>query len=387
MSKFTSGTRVSAAVLALAFASGCGSENSVVGGRCAAGMEMSGGSCVADAPEVTLITPADPPSRQFAGTTATPPKKGETPVTTTLPLANPDPISQPPTDDPVEELAPEETVPVALPPSPPLPPPPPPPLVCDAPQIECRGACISVQSDPTNCGACNKMCPSNICVAGECQGATPGDVVLIGHDYQVASGPTAQSKVLVNALSIPSSDPIRVLSYEDGADANTVADTNALAAYCMLSGRKLRITRADGAGALASDSLARSYDVVLIHGVSSGDPAVLGLSWSASLGGFAAKGGVVVALDDGSSPMPQLMSSSGLITVASHTKLPVGTRLSVSAAQDVIGAQVPSPYAAFGMPVSFQGIPAASDDLTWVVRAQDASGLRTDPVIVHRIVR
>jgi len=73
--------------------------------------------------------------------------------------------------------------------------------------------CISVTSDAANCGACGKICPSNICIDGVCQGATRRRRPH-RHDYTNANEGSAEAKVLVNALSIPTTDPIRVLSYE-----------------------------------------------------------------------------------------------------------------------------------------------------------------------------
>jgi hypothetical protein len=46
-----------------------------------------------------------------------------------------------------------------------------------------------------------------------------------------------------------------------------------------------------------------------------------------------------------------------------------------------------SPYAAFGNPVTFQGLAAQTNDLSWVVRAKDSNGTFGDAVVVHRIVR
>ena len=87
------------------------------------------------------------------------------------------------------------------------------------------------------------------------------------------------------------------------------------------------------------------------------------------------------------SAMPQLLSSAGLFTVSGHTQLPVDTHLMVTAAADVVGAQVLSPYAAFGPPVSFQGVAAPSPDFNWVVRVTKPDNSPGDPIVIHRIVR
>ncbi len=260
------------------------------------------------------------------------------------------------------------------------------PIVCTAPLIVCRGSCIPMDSDPANCGACGKICPSNICMAGECQGATPGDIVLIGHDYKDATLGSAPVKVLVNAFTIPTTDPIRILSFEDGAPADSVAQMKYLAA-ASVTNRSVTFTRASSASALTSATLGRDFDIVVVNDGNAVDPVATGASWATPLGTFAAKGGVIVAFDHGVFNMPLLLSSAGLLSVGSHTVLAMGTHLLVTGAGDVVGAQVLSPYSAFGTPVSFQGVPAPSSDFSWVVQVKTGGGAPGDPVVVHRLVR
>lgn len=367
------------ALLALSLLAGCGSEASLVGGRCRDGMELHGNTCAAP-PGSVSITPNDPPPPTTDGASGSNSAitANATPVRPAPPSFVPDPNQEPVHKDP-DAVHPPQI-------DPPVPPPPPVQLVCDAPLAACHGVCISVADDGHNCGACGKICPSNICINGECQGATPGDVVLIGHDYRNALAGSAQTKVLVNALSIPTTDPIRVLSYEDGAAAQAVTMAKLLGAG-GIHGREIEFTVAASATDLASSTLARSYDVVLLHDASAGDPVTTGASWAGSLGTFTMKGGVVIALDNGLSPMPELLSSSALLAVTSHTLMADGTHLAVTSAGDVVGAQVLSPYAGYGPSITFQGMAAPSADFAWVVRATDAGGALGDPVVLHRIVR
>ena len=377
----TLGSSAAFTLACLSFTAGCGIESSLVGGRCRDGMELSGNTCVAPAPGGTLVAPTDPPGDAKA---CAPPSSVSGVVDG--PSRDPDYTGRPPALVAPEPIEPEQPIGPYVSPVDPVTPVTPPELVCEAPLVACHGMCISVTSDAANCGACGKICPSNICIDGVCQGATPGDVVLIGHDYTSASEGSAQAKVLVNALSIPTTDPIRVLSYEDGAPQETVAQAKAVA-VAGIHGRTVRFTKAPSASTLAVATLAKSYDIVLIHDASAGDATDIGASGSTSLGDFTMKGGVVVALDRGTSPMPKLLSSAGLLAVTSHTTLPDATHLVVTAAADVVGAQVLSPYAGFGAPVSFQGIATPSTELGWVVRWADSSGTLGDPVVVHRIVR
>lgn len=367
---------VAFALVALAVTSGCGLENSVVGGRCRDGMELSDGKCVPTDPEVAIVTPADPPPIVPFGNR---PTELPQPVAPVIDPSRVEPIRSPLPPDAITPIPPITPV---TPPDPPVPV----PLVCSAPLVACRDACISVDSDAQNCGACGKICPSNICINGECQGATPGDVVLIGHDFSAATYGSAPAKVLVNALTIPTTDPIRVLSYEDGASPEAVFEMKTIAVD-GIKGRSIQFTRAADASALESATLGRSYDIVVLHDASAGNAATIGASWFGSLGLFTRKGGVVVALDRGTSPMPTLLTSSGLLAVGSHTTLPLSTHLLVTNAADVVGAQVLSPYAAFGAPVSFQGLPAQNTDLNWVIRAKNVDDSVGDAVVVHRVVR
>ncbi|MBX3191233.1 MAG: hypothetical protein KF819_29820 [Labilithrix sp.] len=354
-------------MFAAAALAGCGLESSIVGGRCVPGLVLVGGECVQPSP--TIITPTDPAEEPIVSLIGKVDGGAPTPTPIAPPFVEPLPPFPFDPAQPFIPLVPEEDAG-------------PPELQCTAPLVACHGECIPVDSDAQNCGACGKICPSNICVAGECQGATPGDVVLIGHDFAGASSATAQAKVLANALSIPTTDPIRVLSFDGNATAST--ETESLAA-AGIKGRAVQFTHAASATALTSSTLSQRFDVVLIHDAGSGDPAARGASWASSLGTFAQKGGVIVAVDTGSSPLPEVLSSAGLLTVASHTVLPLGTHLVVAAPADVVGTQVLSPYATTNAPVAFHGVTAESADVRWVVRKSELGG--GDPVVVHRVVR
>lgn len=358
------------ALLAIAAAAGCTLDNALVGGRCSDGFVESGQECVpassdpgpsgSSAP--TAVTDSSAPLD--AGSDA--PGNLDLPDVSAPDTSTPD-ASAPDADD--DASTPDTGAPEVL--------------VCSAPLVACRGQCISVESDGQNCGACGKICPSNICVAGVCQGATPGDVVVIGHDFAEAWLGSAQAKVLLNAVTIPTTDPIRILSYEDGAWPSAVGQVRALL-KAGVHGRTVQIDRAPDATSLTSPTLSTFYDVVLVHDSAGATPTALGASWSSALGTFTQKGGVVVALDGALTNMPSLLTATGLVSVASHTTLPEGTHLEVSAPADVVGTQVLSPYAAIGVTVGFGAISAP--DLTVVVREKTDAGDGT-PVVLHRTVR
>lgn len=333
--------------LSLLFA-GCGIESAVVGGTCKAGYVESDGECVVSPSALAVLPPT--------GGTVTPAPTNAPPVE--VPPTIIDPVVTPPTVDP--DL---------LPPDPPV------VLVCEAPLVACRGECIPVDGDPLNCGACGRVCPSNICVAGECQGATPGDVVLIGHDMTAALSGSSHARLLVNAVSIPTADPIRVLSF-DAADG--AANVRSL----ITTGVKREVRFTTGSAAAVASATYADYDVVLVQGAKGIDPTAVGSSWATAMETFTKKGGVFIALDSGTTDVPALVNATNLLTVGTRTLLPANTRFVVAAPQDVVGQQLLSPFAAFGKSVAFDGV-AATADTTWVVKTESGPSL---PSVVHKVV-
>lgn len=339
--------RIPVSILLLLSAA-CGVDHAVVGGRCREGWEPSDGRCV---PTADPASPANVVEADENVTTA----------------ANDEPAYDETWISRAKKNVPslEEK-----------------PLVCAAPLVACRDTCITVDSDPLNCGACGKICPSNICVAGECQGATPGDVVVIGHDFAPVWSGSSQAKVLRNALSIPTTDPIRVLAYEGRAPEPAVTRIRELG---TVPGRSVSYTQGD-ATALESSTLAQSYDVVLVHdGAPQDDPSGVGARWVTSLDKFTKKGGVVIAIAGGASDMTALLAGATLLPATTPVSFAASTHLAVSAPADVVGAQVLSPYATAGSSIGFSGLGPATDT-TWVVRQKtsDDSGL---PIVIHRLVR
>jgi hypothetical protein len=358
--------------LALLLSAACGSENSLVGGRCADGLARVGDTCQDTSSAPPYLGSSDPST------------DGDAPA----PIAKvphrhdpgPSPLSDPPPsfELPNDLLPPDE-----------LPPPevtPPPALVCGAPLVACGGECIPVASDTANCGACGKYCPTNICVDGECQGSFPGDVILIGHDFASAYGASPETKVLVNAASIPTTDPIRILSVEAGAATASLTQAKALL-RSGIKGRGVAIQPVTSAAYVADTNLAAHYDIVLLHEAAGDDPQTLGASWAASLGHFTQKGGVILAIDGATSDMPQLLSSAALLSIADHELLAPESRLRVTAPNDVVGVQVLSPYAPSGTSVAFLGIEPPSPDVTYVVRQVMDGEQDGPPVVVHKVMR
>lgn len=262
-------------------------------------------------------------------------------------------------------------------------------LPCTPPLIACQGKCIDVSSDPFNCGACGKVCPSNICVMGKCQGATPGDVVAIGHDYQNAFAGSSQSKILTNAVFIPTSNPLRVLSYEQFADPTVASHVKSLI-NAGAGGRMVQYSVQTAPAALASATLADNFDVVLVHDQPNASAATLttnGTTWAPSLNTFAKAGGVIVVLDGGSGQgaMPSLLVAAQLIDVPTHANMPAGSLVGIVAPADRVGNQVVGPYGSADRSVTFQSNEPNGGNLVWVAR-RSTGGVFGDPVVLHKSV-
>lgn len=261
---------------------------------------------------------------------------------------------------------------------------------CSAPEVLCNGRCIDVRSDPLNCGACGKVCASNLCVLGVCEGATPGDFVLIGADYRQTTAGSAQARVLTNAVLIPSSNPLRVLSFERDSEFRAVINVKSIVSDAAAP-RPISYTPVTDPAALASPNLSKNYDVVLVYDQRNADAPTLqaeGTSWKPHLEAFAKAGGVVVVLDGnaGNGNMPELVRSAGLFDVTAHASLTPGSRARVLAPNDVVGTLVPSPYGVFFRSASFTLGEPNGGDVSYVVAVDLNPGVGA-PIVVHKVVR
>lgn len=261
---------------------------------------------------------------------------------------------------------------------------------CTPPLVACNGVCLDVSNDPANCGACGKICPSNLCVANVCQGATPGDIVVIGADYRQTLAGSAQARLLTNAALVPTSNPLRVLTYEKYADAAAVLRVKQLITGAAI-GRTTAYTPTTNPADLASATLAARFDVVLVADQESGDAASLateGASWAAALATFTKAGGVVIALDGaaGQGNMPTLVTSAGLLAMSGHTALTPGSRVLVLAPSDTVGANVPSPFGTFFRAASLTTSEPSGGDVVYVAAVDLNPGVGA-PMVVHKIVR
>lgn len=262
---------------------------------------------------------------------------------------------------------------------------------------ECAGMCVDLQNDPTNCGVCGKSCASGICTMGLCQGSTPGDIVLIGHDFTGSVTSTTPGRLLTNATFIPSTNPLRVLSYEQYASATAVSAAKTLInASAVARGRAaVKYTVSNTATDLSVPGLEAKFDVILVHDQGTlpvAQAAIDGAKDAAALHQYTKAGGVIIVLSgaNGQDAMPTWISSANLVSLAGDTFLPTtpppATRGTVVAPGDDVGTLLVSPYAVGTRSVSFQSNEPNGGNVTFVVLTGSAPNPLGDPIVIHKTV-
>jgi hypothetical protein len=263
---------------------------------------------------------------------------------------------------------------------------------CTPPLVDCDGVCVDLTSNPYDCGACNKFCPSLICVNSQCVGATSGAVVFIGHDYDTSISPqSAQARVLSNAVFMPQVNPVAVLSYERYADSRSINDVSAiLTAAATQLGRAVNITATNTDGDIPDGLTYASFQVLLVHDqpkAQSGALASLGANWASTLATFTQAGGVVIVLDGGKGvgEMPQFTTATGLLSVTAHQSLANSENIFDVAPGDAVGIGVVSPYGATQHSVSVTTEPNGGG-VVYVVEEASTDAGPGAPVVVHKIM-
>jgi hypothetical protein len=259
---------------------------------------------------------------------------------------------------------------------------------CDVPYVPCGSLCIDPVRDPYNCGGCGRVCASNLCQDGVCAGSTPGEVIVIGHDYFGVSTGTAEAQVLANAVLLPTANPLRILSYEEYASATAVSHVKSIiATAAMAQARTVSFTVSTDDADIPAHLTLRNYDLLLVYDQATADGPTLsaaGGSWTTTLSNYLSVGGAVVALDgaEGLGQMPALLSQSALLDVSSHTALAYRAPLTVAAPNDSVATAVLSPYGALTNTVEMVTDPSSSSIVYVVVDSADGM-----PVVVHKTVR
>lgn len=262
--------------------------------------------------------------------------------------------------------------------------------LCNEPLVECNGACVDLNSDSDNCGACGRICPSAICQGGQCIGAQAGHIVIIGMNYREASPNSQATNLLANSVLLPRFNPVKILAYDEFAEPSVSASVNATIGWASLMiGRAHQITTISSPQSVNTQLKKPDFDTFLLYEQSlapSGTLANYGTQWAKALESFSFVGGVIVVLSGstGTKEMPQFLTSARLLEVTAEQ---VVSRAQLYNRQpaDAIGVNVVSPFLAPWDSCVFS-TPAPIDSSTvFVVTDEAAPGLEQRPVVVHRI--
>lgn len=260
---------------------------------------------------------------------------------------------------------------------------------CTPPLTYCAGTCVDLLNDPEHCGACNNACPSGICQAGKCVGASAGHVVLLCMSFEQNQQSSPQTALLGNAVFLPPNNPVRVLAYDEHSP-NPVENKvkQALGWAATAKGRTYTLTAVSGSAGVPSLLDKQSIDVFLVYDQTAAPAGALGAAgtaWNASLAAFVQKGGVVVVASGGggTGEMGALISNAGLLGVSGQSNV-TGQVLVNLAPSDAVGLNVLSPFLALNRTCSFSTSDLPGPKITFVVSGVSDAG-PASPVVVHRV--
>lgn len=267
---------------------------------------------------------------------------------------------------------------------------------CEEPLVACGSQCVDTNLNPAHCGGCFNACPSGICQAGMCVGATTGHIAVYCMNYATAPTQGTQAVLLANAVFLPIRAEVRILAFTRWAPAAVRSRISSLlSASASMRGRSYVLTEIEDPAELTAELNIQSYDVLMIYEQSSapaGELGEVGVEWQDSLvlDSFTRAGGVVIALDgaQGTAEMPELLSSSGLLAVDGHAAIATNdstTRFYNRAPADALAVNVVSPFSPISNSCTFETALTPSAETVFVVTdapSPDAG----EPVVIHRIV-
>jgi hypothetical protein len=260
---------------------------------------------------------------------------------------------------------------------------------CDPPLIACGAVCVNPSSDERNCGTCGVVCPSGICQAGGCVGQGYGHEIVIGTDYSDTTllESAAQVTMLGNAVFLTVATTVRVLAYDEFADAATVARLETwISNMAPMRGKSVTITKASSWTAIPMQLTVQQYQIFLVYDQArapANQMATTGTLWNSAMKAFAKGGGTIVALDGGSpGRMRDFLTHGGLLPVTDETDIST-SQLNVDAPTDVVGQNLPNVFAAKRNTVAFTTTQMRDNYHVFVV----TNGTGMLPVVVHSVPR
>ena len=219
-------------------------------------------------------------------------------------------------------------------------------LTCDSAETVCGRQCVNTASDPDNCGSCFAACASGLCSNSQCAASGTGRVIVIGHDY--LKNRPAMNRILGNAVFLWPINPVRLLTYQGAANPAAIAGAvGAITQVATATGRLVQPT--DVAAAEVPTQLAAT-DVFLIYGQEQASDATLnqlGQDWTSAIATFVSGGGTVILLDafySANAGGVQILSQAGLFNI----------RHNVSTTNDVCTVVSPGDALASGLPRTYR---------------------------------
>ena len=218
-------------------------------------------------------------------------------------------------------------------------------LVCAAEETVCGQQCINIASDPDHCGGCSAPCASGLCSNSHCEASGTGRVIVIGHDY-LRNRP-AMNRILGNAVFLWPTNPVRLLAYKGAANPAAITGADgAIAQVAAATGRQIQLIEVAAADVAAQLAAA---DVFLIYGQEQASDATLielGQDWATAMGTFTSRGGTVIVLDaftSANAGTVQILSQTGLFSIQRHDSV-TDSVCTVIARGDALASGLPRTY-------------------------------------------
>ncbi len=227
--------------------------------------------------------------------------------------------------------------------------------ICGEPPGHCRewacveGDCIERPVETCRWGVTDGCCPDDCPLALDLDCLGRGQVVLVGHDYYVRSGPT--DRLIGNVIFQSAPGDVRVLGYTEFADSDVIRGepnhTNrAIDARAAELGRTWRLDTLELAGDL--DALLPGHDVLLIYEqerITPAEAAEVGAVMRDTLREFVREGGTIVICEDTGDTW-RMIEAAGLLTIERAGAVGDGAVIAVEAPASPLTRDMPAEYGA-----------------------------------------